>query len=76
MYVDVGINTTSGEEEYLLSPLLVFSTTGTEPIVFSIRFCSVLPVSLFKCSFHVEEEIFNPLINNLGLRFQPFKMQT
>lgn len=74
--VDVGISTIFGEEKYHLRPLLVFPTAAVIHMVFSVFFGSVLLLRLFKCFFHVEEEICNLLMSSLGLGFHPFEMQT
>lgn len=65
-----------GKRNTFLDPFSSFPLQQFYPCFFSVCCCSVLLLRLLKCSFHVEEEIFNLLINNLGLGFQPFKMQT
>lgn len=65
-----------GEEKYHFRPLLVFPTAAIIPMAFSVFFSSVLLLRLFKCFFHVEEEICSLLMSNLGLGFHPFEMQT
>lgn len=65
-----------GKRNTSLGPFSSFPLQQFYSMIFSIWCSSVLLLRLFQCSFRVEEEIFNLLINNLGLGFQPFIMQT